>query len=77
MSTAAADRTESQVAADIAQALMHEFDGILPAALVTSVVLQAREDLHGQVVGTALPELLHRLCRVRLRTLQFDVTMRR
>jgi hypothetical protein len=47
--------------------LAREFDGILPAVVIRAEVQRARGDLDGQVSREAMPELVHRLARERLR----------
>ncbi|RTL68074.1 MAG: hypothetical protein EKK42_11815 [Pseudonocardiaceae bacterium] len=47
--------------------LVREFDGLISAAVVRAEVLRARGDLDGQVSPEAMPELVHRLARERLR----------
>ena len=57
-------RTPSQ---DVPHPLAEEFAGIAPPGLVRAEVRRAEGDLRGQVPGGALPELVHRLARERLR----------
>lgn len=46
--------------------LAPEFAGVVPRAELESIVRTARQDLEGQVVPTALDEMLHRLAHYRL-----------
>ena len=43
-----------------------EFAGIVPRANLERIVRAAKQDLEGQVVPTALDEMLHRLAHYRL-----------
>lgn len=47
--------------------LAEEFADVVPAGLVQAEVRRAEGDLRGEVPGGALPELVHRLARERLR----------
>jgi hypothetical protein len=53
-------------AADVTERLLAEFDGELDSAVVAAVVLDCRAELAAVPAG-ALPELLERLARERLR----------
>lgn len=46
--------------------LTAEFRGRLPRTVVARTVLDARQDLEGQIQPEALAEMLHRLARYRL-----------
>ena len=46
--------------------LAAEFSGVLPNAVVSRTVLDAHQDLDGQIVPDALAEMLHHLARHRL-----------
>jgi hypothetical protein len=56
----------SQSVQDVAERLITEFDGFVPARIVARIVLEAVADLNGQVQPEAFPELLHRLAHYRL-----------
>lgn len=58
-------RTPCSVA-DVAERLMACYEDSIPLATVSAVVLEARDELTGQVPDPALPELLHRLAEQRL-----------
>lgn len=51
----------------VAEQLVAEFAGSLPAAAVAEAVRTAREELSGQVPPAAMDELVHRLVGHRLR----------
>ena len=63
--SAATNHAES--VADVAEDLMTAFEGSLSCATISTIVLDARTELRGQVPETAIPELLHRLANQRLR----------
>ncbi|GAA1296304.1 hypothetical protein [Saccharothrix xinjiangensis] len=46
--------------------LTAEFRGRVPRTVVARTVLDARQDLEGQIQPEALPEMLHRLARYRI-----------
>jgi hypothetical protein len=50
----------------VAEHLVAEFDGVVPAHIVRRVMRAARSDLDNEVPAEALPEFLHRLTRQRL-----------
>lgn len=50
----------------VTEQLAREFAGIVPRADLEEVVRAASRDLAGQVVPTALEEMLHRLAHYRL-----------
>jgi hypothetical protein len=52
--------------ADVAERLMASYEDGMSAATVSAIVLEARNELEGQVPRGALPELLHRLADQRL-----------
>lgn len=52
--------------ADVAERLMASYENSMSEATVSAVVLEARNELEGQVPGSAMPELLHRLADQRL-----------
>lgn len=56
------DRYVMQVTNELAA----EFSGVLSRPIVTTTVLDARNDLEGQIVPEALGEMLHRLAHHRL-----------
>ncbi len=71
--TPGSDATKDGIA-DVPEKPMPEFQRTLPPSLITAVVLGARRDLAGQVIEGAFPKMLERLCRVRLTTLQLELT---
>jgi len=54
---------------DVTERLFAEFERAHPLPVITEVVRQCRQDLHGAPTA-ALPELLERLARQRLSDLQ-------
>lgn len=52
--------------ADVSQRMIIEYGSELPETTVTTVVLDASNDLAGQIPATALAEMLERLARYRL-----------
>lgn len=58
--------------ADVTETLMLEFQDDLDLSTISSVVLGARDDLAGQVLDAAFPEMLQRLARTRLDQLRHD-----
>jgi hypothetical protein len=58
------------VVESVIERLISEYRGVVPAALVAVVVLDAERDLHGQVVPASLDEMLHRLASFRLQELR-------
>ncbi|MEU4806282.1 hypothetical protein [Actinosynnema sp. NPDC023587] len=60
------DFTGDLLCTEVAVRLAAEFGGTLSRKVVTTTVLHARLDLHGQVVPEALGEMLHRLAHHRL-----------
>lgn len=51
---------------EVFNGLAAEFRGVVPRAVVSRTVLDARQDLDGQIVPDALAEMLHHLARHRL-----------
>ena len=68
MTTAEVERTDRHVM-EVTNGLAAEFSGVLPRPLVSRTVLDARQDLEGQIVPEALSEMLHHLARHRLGSL--------
>jgi len=61
-------RTAGAGIEQVAGQLAAEFDGVVDADVVEQVVRAARRDLEGDVPAGALPELVHRLAKQRLRS---------
>ncbi|WP_329792150.1 hypothetical protein V1227_09580 [Lentzea sp. DG1S-22] len=51
---------------EVFDGLAAEFSGVVPRAVVSRTVLDARQDLDGQIMPNALAEMLHHLARHRL-----------
>lgn len=68
MTTAEVERTDRHVM-EVTNGLAAEFSGVLSRPVVTRTVLDARQDLDGQIVPEALSEMLHRLAHHRLGSL--------
>ncbi|MFJ8962637.1 hypothetical protein ACIRG5_24925 [Lentzea sp. NPDC102401] len=51
---------------EVFNGLAAEFSGVLPRAVVSRTVIDAHQDLDGQIVPDALAEMLHHLARHRL-----------
>jgi hypothetical protein len=62
---------------EVFNGLAAEFNGVLPRAIVSRTVLRAHQDLDGQIVPGALAEMLHRLARHRLTSLDTPETTHR
>ena len=65
-------RTREPWIAELAEQLRTEFDGILPAEVVTTTALGAKHDLSGQIAPEAQNEMVYRLARYRLDQLSSD-----
>lgn len=61
---------------EVFNGLATEFNGVLPRAVVSRTVLDAHQDLDGQIVPDALAEMLHQLARHRLISLRAPETER-
>lgn len=58
--------TSNKDVREVFNGLAIEFSGVLPRAVVSRTVLDAHQDLDGQIVPDALAEMLHHLVRHRL-----------
>ncbi|SEQ86566.1 hypothetical protein SAMN05216188_1063 [Lentzea xinjiangensis] len=63
-----AERSDRHVM-EVTNGLAAEFSGVIARPVVTRTVLEARDDLEGQIVPEALSEMLHQLARHRLGSL--------
>ena len=54
---------------EVTNGLAAEFSGVIARPVVSKTVLDARQDLEGQIVPEALSEMLHQLARHRLSNL--------
>lgn len=61
--------TSNKDVREVFNGLANEFSGVLPRTVVSRTVLDAHQDLDGQIVPAALAEMLHHLARHRLVTL--------
>ncbi|MCG8922555.1 hypothetical protein [Lentzea sp. CC55] len=68
MTTAEVEWTDRHVM-EVTNGLAAEFSGVLPRPVVSRTVLDARQDLEGQIVPEALGEMLHHLAQHRLGSL--------
>ena len=71
--TAVPDALPSSVAA-VTDELLAEFGGLFSRSAVAHVVFGAFQSLSGQVLDSALPEMLARLARTRLTALRLEMT---
>ena len=61
--------TSNKDVREVFNGLATEFSGVLPRTVVSRTVLDAHQDLDGQIVPAALAEMLPHLARHRLFTL--------